>query len=288
MFSLDTQISLVIISGRSGAGKSVALRVLEDLGYYCIDNLPVSFLTQLLKDAKDKYPKLAISIDIRNMPHNAKSLESIHNEIKNNQKINSTIIYIDADDNVLIKRYSETRRLHPLSRQKLSLDEAIKKETMILEDLAALADLRIDTSNMSIHELSTKLTTLIVGKPSKQLVIVFESFGFKNGISKDADFVFDARFLPNPYWDEKLRDKTGLDKEVEEFFNQYDDVKKFIEEIDQFLMHWLPSIEVSNRSYLTIAIGCTGGKHRSVYVAESLYKKFLARGLLAQSRHNNI
>ncbi|SPT69115.1 glmZ(sRNA)-inactivating NTPase [Anaerobiospirillum thomasii] len=283
--SAEDKINLVIISGRSGSGKSVALKVLEDLGYYCIDNLPVMFLKTLVDMAKHKYPKLAVSIDIRNIPDNLQSLHTLYEDIKNKDDIISTVIYVDAENQVLLKRYSETRRLHPLSKQHLSLDEAIVKESVILKELASWADLRIDTTNMSIHDLSTRITTLILGCPEKQLIIVFESFGFKNGIAKDADFVFDARFLPNPFWDKNLRQFTGLDEPVIEFFKRYDKVASYIDQIDNLLMSNLEDIEKNNRSYLTVAIGCTGGKHRSVYVANELASRFIERKLFVQIRH---
>ncbi len=284
----DNLVKLVIISGRSGSGKSVALRALEDIGYYCIDNLPVSFLLELVQTAKNNYPKLAVSIDIRNLPKNSDSLNIIFNEIKNNDQIDSTIIYVDADDAVLTKRYLETRRLHPLSKNHLSLDEAIVTETAKLSSLAMRADLRIDTSNLSIHDLANEINKLILGKVEKKLVIVFESFGFKNGIAKDADFVFDARFLPNPFWDESLRKYTGLDQCVINFFLKYPEVDRYIKQLDDLLMEHLLQIERSNRSYLTIAIGCTGGKHRSVYIANALYQKFKERNLAVQIRHRTL
>lgn len=284
----DALVKLVIISGRSGSGKSVALKVLEDIGYYCIDNLPVSFLLELVQSAKDNYPKLAVSIDIRNLPKNSNSLNTIFNEIKNNNQIDSTLIYVDADDSVLTKRYLETRRLHPLSKNHLSLDEAIVTETTKLSALAMRADLRIDTSNLSVHDLANEINKLILGKIEKKLVIVFESFGFKNGIAKDADFVFDSRFLPNPFWNENLREYTGLDQCVIDFFAKYPEVDKYIEQLDNLLMEHLVQIERSNRSYLTIAIGCTGGKHRSVYIANALYQKFKERKLAVQIRHRTL
>ncbi|WP_040909405.1 RNase adapter RapZ [Succinatimonas hippei] len=281
-------MDLVIISGRSGSGKTVALRVLEDLGYYCIDNLPVIFLPELVAVAKNRYPKLAVSIDIRNMPDNIQSFEDMYKTLRENKKIKTTLIYVDAEESVLIKRYSETRRLHPLSKRKLSLDEAIVLEGSILEDIASLADLRIDTSSLSIHDLAAQITTLINGHPEKKLVIVFESFGFKNGIAKDADFIFDARFLPNPFWDPSLRSKTGLDIEVVKFFDKYPQVNLYINQIDEMLTGWLGDIEKSNRSYLTVAIGCTGGCHRSVFIAQSLYERFEKRGLLTKVRHRSL
>lgn len=284
----NIDIDLVIISGRSGSGKTVALRVLEDLGYYCIDNLPVIFLPELVAVAKNRYPKLAVSIDIRNMPDNIQSFEDMYKTLRENKKIKTTLIYVDAEESVLIKRYSETRRLHPLSKRKLSLDEAIVLEGSILEDIASLADLRIDTSSLSIHDLAAQITTLINGHPEKKLVIVFESFGFKNGIAKDADFIFDARFLPNPFWVPSLRSKTGLDIEVVKFFDKYPQVNLYINQIDEMLTGWLGDIEKSNRSYLTVAIGCTGGCHRSVFIAQSLYERFEKRGLLTKVRHRSL
>ena len=284
----NIDIDLVIISGRSGSGKTVALRVLEDLGYYCIDNLPVIFLPELVAVAKNRYPKLAVSIDIRNMPDNIQSFEDMYKTLRENKKIKTTLIYVDAEESVLIKRYSETRRLHPLSKRKLSLDEAIVLEGSILEDIASLADLRIDTSSLSIHDLAAQITTLINGHPEKKLVIVFESFGFKNGIAKDADFIFDARFLPNPFWDPSLRSKTGLDIEVVKFFDKDPQVNLYINQIDEMLTGWLGDIEKSNRSYLTVAIGCTGGCHRSVFIAQSLYERFEKRGLLTKVRHRSL
>ena len=284
----NIDIDLVIISGRSGSGKTVALRVLEDLGYYCIDNLPVMFLPELVAVAKNRYPKLAVSIDIRNMPDNIQSFEDMYETLRENKKIKTTLIYVDAEESVLIKRYSETRRLHPLSKRKLSLDEAIVLEGSLLEDIASLADLRIDTSSLSIHDLAAQITTLINGRPEKKLVIVFESFGFKNGIAKDADFIFDSRFLPNPFWDPSLRNKTGLDIEVANFFEKYPQVNLYINQIDEMLTGWLGAIEKSNRSYLTVAIGCTGGCHRSVFIAQSLYERFEQRGLLTKVRHRSL
>lgn len=278
-------IKLVIISGRSGSGKTVALRVLEDLGFYCIDNLPMMFLTQLMDIAKKRYPKLAVSIDIRNKPDNLESFEEIYRKIKQDEMVHSTLIFFDASDSVLIKRYSETRRLHPLSRRLLSLDEAIVLEEQLISDIAAFADLRIDTSNLSVHDLASEITSLTQGSPERKLVMVFESFGFKNGIAQDADFVFDARFLPNPFWEPQLREHSGLTPQVREFFAKYPQVETYIDQIDKLLMSNLPDIESGSRSYLTVAIGCTGGFHRSVYIADSLCSRFKDRGYLTKIRH---
>ena len=281
-------VQLVVISGRSGSGKTVALRALEDLGFYCIDNLPVLFLQQLTTIAPDRYPKLAVSIDIRNMPEDESYVGTLLNNIKHDERIHCTVIFCDADDQVLIKRYSETRRLHPLSKNHLSLSEAIVLERTKLSSISGYADLRIDTSDLSVHELSQEVVTAITGSPEKPLVMVFESFGFKNGIAKDADFVFDARFLPNPFWEEPLRKYTGLDQPVKDFFLRYPEVGTYIKQIDNMLMYWLRDIESSNRSYLTVSIGCTGGRHRSVYIAQSLANLFKARGFNVQVRHRSL
>ena len=198
------------------------------------------------------------------------------------------MIFCDADDQVLIKRYSETRRLHPLSKNHLSLNEAIVLERTKLSSISGYADLRIDTSELSVHELSQEVVTAITGRPEKRLVMVFESFGFKNGIAKDADFVFDARFLPNPYWEKPLRSYTGLDEPVKEFFSRHSTVDTYINQIDELLMYWLRDIESSNRSYLTVSIGCTGGCHRSVYIAQSLADRYNGRGFYVQVRHRSL
>ena len=269
-------VELVIISGRSGAGKTVALHSLEDLGYYCVDNLPVVMLEDIVKLAKTTYPKLAVSIDVRNMPLSEEDL----------QKLN--VIFIDADDQVLIKRYSETRRLHPLSLKNLSLKEAIERESDILKKIAAIADLRIDTTNLSIHDLCKQVITSIQGKPYKQIVVIFESFGFKDGVSKDADFVFDARFLPNPYWEKTLRSHNGLEEPIIKFFEKYPEVEEYIDKIDDLLSSIINPIEASDRSYLTVAIGCTGGYHRSVYIAQTLADRFNERGTCVKVRHRSL
>lgn len=285
---MSNTVQLVIISGRSGSGKTVALRALEDLGYYCIDNLPVAFLEELTNSAADRYPKLAVSIDIRNMPEDQNYLTNLLHAIKHRSDINSTLIFCDAEDQVLIKRYSETRRLHPLSKNNLSLSEAIILERTELSNIADYADLRIDTSDLSIHQLVNAITTAILGRPEKKLVIIFESFGFKNGIVKDADFVFDARFLPNPFWKPELRSFTGLDQPVKDFFKRYPQVDTYIQQIDNMLMYWIRDIEKSNRSYLTVSIGCTGGCHRSVYIAQTLADLFQSRGFNTKAHHRSL
>lgn len=287
---MHKQVDLVVISGRSGSGKTVALHALEDLGFYCVDNLPVELLKNMIELAKKSYPKIAISIDVRNLPDTGHEdlLNDIYLKVNNDPVIDSTIIFIDADDQVLIKRYSETRRLHPLSLKNLTLNEAIQKETEILKIISSVADLRIDTTNLSIHDLCKTVISSINGKPFKEVVLIFESFGYKDGITKEADFVFDARFLPNPYWDKNIRSYCGLEEPIKNFFAKYPEVENYINKLDDLLLEIMPAIEVGDRSYLTVAVGCTGGFHRSVYIAQTLADRFKERGTNVKVRHRSL
>jgi len=287
---MQKQVDLVVISGRSGSGKTVALHALEDLGFYCVDNLPVELLYNMIDLSKKSYPKIAISIDIRNLPDTGHEdlLNDIYLKVNNDPQIDSTIIFIDADDQVLIKRYSETRRLHPLSLKNLTLNEAIQKETEILKNISSVADLRIDTTNLSIHDLCKNVISSINGKPFKEVVLIFESFGYKDGITKEADFVFDARFLPNPYWDKNIRHYCGLEDPIKQFFAKYPEVENYINKLDDLLLEIMPAIEVGDRSYLTVAVGCTGGFHRSVYIAQTLADRFKERGTNVKVRHRSL
>jgi len=201
---------LMIVSGRSGSGKSVALRALEDMGFYCVDNLPVVLLPDLARTLADREISAAVSIDVRNMPESPEIFEQAMSNLPD--AFSPQLLFLDADRNTLIRRYSDTRRLHPLSSKNLSLESAIDKESDLLEPLRSRADLIVDTSEMSVHELAEMLRTRLLGKRERELTMVFESFGFKHGIPIDADYVFDVRFLPNPHWDPKLRPMTGLDK----------------------------------------------------------------------------
>ena len=265
-------MNLLIISGRSGSGKSIALRALEDLGYYCVDNIPVSLLPTLTHALADEHEKVAVSIDVRNIPKMANEVSEIVDFLPNIWEV--TILYLDASDDVLIKRYSETRRLHPLNKLGKSLSESVEAEREILVPVSEKADLHINTDNLSLHELSELIRERVLGKKSTNLVIVFESFGFKYGIPKDADYVFDARFLPNPHWEPDLKPLTGLDGPVKLFLSGQPLVTKFIWQIQNLISTWLPHLERNNRSYVTVAIGCTGGQHRSVFVSESLAASF--------------
>ncbi|MGP1924770.1 MAG: RNase adapter RapZ [Arsenophonus sp. NEOnobi-MAG3] len=277
---------LMIVSGRSGSGKSVALRALEDMGFYCVDNLPVILVPKLANILAERQTSAAVSIDVRNMPYKPIIFEKALKNLP--ASFLPQLLFLDTDRNTLIRRYSDTRRLHPLSSKNLSLENAIDEENDLLEPLRLRADLLIDTSEMSVHELAEMLRARLLGKRERELTMVFESFGFKHGIPIDADYVFDVRFLPNPHWDPKLRPMTGLDHPVAAFLDRYTEVHNFIYQTRSYLELWLPMLESNNRSYLTIAIGCTGGKHRSVYVAKQLADYFCSRGKNVQSRHRTL
>lgn len=279
-------MKLIVISGRSGSGKSVVLRALEDLGYYCVDNIPVSILPTLTHAVIEDYDQIAISIDVRNLPKDPKILTENLDFLPNNTQL--TILYLDASDDILVKRFSETRRLHPLSKNNISLMDAIVKEKELLVPLQERADLHIDTDKLSIHQLAEIVRERILGKKSSRLVLVFESFGFKNGIPKDADYVFDARFLPNPHWVPELKPYTGKDAPIEKYLGSQPIVNKFIWQIQNLIDTWLPHLERNNRSYVTVAIGCTGGKHRSVFIVECLAKAFKTSHPDVQIRHREL
>lgn len=279
-------MKLIVISGRSGSGKSVVLRTLEDLGYYCVDNIPVSMLPTLTHAVVAEYDQIAISIDVRNLPKDPATLTENLDFLPNNTEL--TIIYLDASDDVLIKRYSETRRLHPLSKNDISLAGAIQKEKELLSPLYDKADLHLDTDKLSIHQLAELIRERILGKKSSRLVLVFESFGFKNGIPKDADYVFDVRFLPNPHWEPELKPFTGKDAPVQQYLGAQPLVSKVMWQIQNLIDTWLPHLERNNRSYVTIAIGCTGGQHRSVFMAESLANYFKLSHPDIQIRHREL
>lgn len=272
-------MELIIISGRSGSGKSVALRVLEDLGFYCVDNIPLNLLPSLVRISAESYDKIAVSIDVRNLPKEQQEFNEILEYLP--QFAKPTLFYLDSDDQTLIRRYSETRRLHPLSIDSLPLDLAIAKEKLLLDVIINRADVIIDTTGMSVHQLAETMREKILGKKDKTLIITFMSFGFKHGIPKEADYVFDARFLPNPHWEPELKPLTGLDQPVKDYLASHSIVQKFTWQIQTFVQTWLPHIERNNRSYLTIAIGCTGGQHRSVYLAQTIGESF-------QTCHENV
>jgi len=269
-------MKLVIISGLSGSGKSVAINTLEDDDFYCIDNLPLSMLLtcieQLTSTASAYYEKIAIGVDARNASKDIISFPDIVKAIKASG-IELELIHLEANEATLIQRYSETRRKHPLTKDGLPLVEAIQMEKHILEDLVLLADLRIDTTSTNVRELRSIITEQVCKKDSSQLTILLQSFGFKYGVPNDSDYVFDVRCLPNPYWEKSLRELSGKDPEVIEYLQSHDDVIQMIKSISEYLRKWIPSFVKENRSYLSVSIGCTGGHHRSVHVAENLSER---------------
>jgi UPF0042 nucleotide-binding protein len=277
----------VIISGRSGSGKSVALHALEDRGFYCIDNLPVALLPELEQYIGTNHPLVAVSIDARNMPTDLLNFKDIINQL-NSQGKTCEILYLDADDNTLLKRFSETRRKHPLSNEITSLREAIRKEHNLLTPIASLADLTIDTSPLSRQSLHNLVVNRVAHHTNNTLQLLLQSFGFKHGIPPDADFVFDVRCLPNPYWDPSLRENTGLDKDVIQYLSTKPEVNKMLNDIYRFLVDWIPHFIADNRSYMTIALGCTGGQHRSVYLIESIAEKIRSQVPNTQVRHREL
>jgi len=279
-------MKLIIVSGRSGSGKSVALRVLEDLGYYCVDNIPINLLPALIHTVINDYVNVAVSLDVRNLPNDPNDIPEIIAYLPSAVEV--TTLYLDADDNDLIRRFSETRRLHPLIKKNITLDQAIALEKELLVPISTTADLYINTSQLTPHQLADLVRERILGKKTGSMVLVFESFGFKYGIPADADYVFDARFLPNPFWENELKPYTGLDQPVQDFLASQPIVTKFIWQINSFMMTWLPHLERNNRSYVTIAIGCTGGKHRSVYIAELLASNFSKEQKDVQTHHRDI
>ena len=279
-------MKLIVVSGRSGSGKSVALRVLEDLGYYCVDNIPINLLPALIHTVINDYETVAVSLDVRNLPKDPKDIPEILEYLPSNVEL--MVLYLDADSNDLIKRFSETRRLHPLIKHDIPLDQAIASEKQLLEPISSRADLYINTSKLTPHQLADLVRERIMGKKTGAMVLVFESFGYKHGIPVDADFVFDARFLPNPFWEKDLKAMTGLDLPVKEFLASQAIITKFIWQINSFMMTWLPHLERNNRSYVTIAIGCTGGKHRSVYIAELLANNFRKEREDIQTHHRDL
>jgi UPF0042 nucleotide-binding protein len=279
-------MKLTIVSGRSGSGKSVALRVLEDLGYYCVDNIPVNLLPALTHTVINDYETVAVSLDVRNLPADPNDVSEILDYLPNAVELN--ILYLDADDSDLIKRFSETRRLHPLIRQNIALDQAISLEKKLLEPISTRANQYVNTSQLTPHQLADLVRERILGKKSGSMVVVFESFGFKHGVPQDADYMFDARFLPNPFWEKDLKAYTGLDQPVQDFLASQPIVTKFVWQINSFMMTWLPHLERNNRSYITIAIGCTGGKHRSVYIAELLANNLRKERPDVQARHRDL
>jgi UPF0042 nucleotide-binding protein len=284
-------LNLIIVSGTSGSGKTKALQVLEDLGYYCIDNLPSSLIPSLINTAgshsKPEFARYAISIDARNRDH----IEHLDQVLASLSQIQSRpkLIFLDADDKTLLKRYSESRRKHPLSDNQTSLFEAIKLERQLLEPLSESASHHINTTSKTPHELRSLVTNIATDSSNTDLVLLISSFGFKYGNPADADFVFDVRCLPNPHWQSELQPLTGLDKPVADYLNEQPICIDSLIDIERFLKDWIPRFVSDDRNYLTIAIGCTGGKHRSVFVVDQLHQRLKTLdNIVVQARHREL
>jgi RNase adapter protein RapZ len=281
---------LIIVSGLSGSGKTVALHTLEDAGYYCIDNLPISLLSGLGAHlgllGTDGGQDFAVGIDARNRPGDLQQFPSFLDHLRAHG-VKTEIVFLTADDATLIKRFSETRRRHPLSADDRPLAEAIAVERHLLSPIQERADLLVDTTTTTLHQLRDIINERLGGHHAR-LSILFQSFGFKHGVPADADFVFDVRCLPNPHWEPALRPLTGRDQPVAEYLEAQPQVEQMYVHIRDFLAHWIPAFERDNRSYLTIAIGCTGGQHRSVYLSERLAANFARQFGQVSMRHREL
>ena len=273
-------MQLVIVSGLSGAGKTVALKQYEDLGYYCIDNIPLALIGPLalrtLKKMETRYERLAVGVDARESPEEIAKFPRYLDKLRD-RGIDTHVIFLQAREEVLLQRYAETRRRHPLSDDQTPLKEAIHREIILLGPIASAADAIVDTSSLNLHELRETILSQIPGGGHGKLQVQLMSFGFKHGTPTDADYVFDVRCLPNPYWEPTLRKLDGRDAAVEAWLQRYPEVQRMLVDIRQFLEHWLPEYRKQDRAYLTIAIGCTGGRHRSVYLVEQLADFFRER-----------
>ena len=281
---------LVIISGRSGSGKSTALNVLEDDGFYCIDNLPIALLPALVEETSREQFRLfqgtAVCIDARNSWQDLETFADILSSLP--ADLSCQVLFLDADHSTLIKRFSETRRRHPLSSESTPLHEAIDKERKLLEPIFVKATLVLDTSKTTIYELRDVVRQRLLGTAEGTMSILVQSFGFKGGVPADADLVFDVRMLPNPHWSQELRSKTGLDSDVREFLESHEMTHELLKDICNYLDKWLPRYRESNRSYMTIAVGCTGGQHRSVYLADRLYEHCRSGHQSVDIRHREL
>ncbi|KRD34359.1 MULTISPECIES: RNase adapter RapZ [unclassified Lysobacter] len=273
---------LIIVSGLSGSGKSVALHTFEDLGYYCVDNLPAELLPEFVRSvvqADDGAPaKLAVSIDVRNRHSDLANIPGWLSTV-GALGVDPKLVFFDARDEVLLKRYADTRRRHPLSQLGLALADAIALEHQVLRPLRQIADAVVDTSDLNVHQLRRYVITEFGMGGETGMSLLFESFAYRRGVPADADFVFDARALPNPHWDPSLRPLSGRDAGVRDYLQAQPYVQQFVGQIGEFLDTWLPRLQAdSTRSYATIAFGCTGGRHRSVYLAERLAEHARERG----------
>ena len=279
---------VVILSGLSGSGKSVALHMLEDVGFYCIDNIPAAllkpFISHAVRNPERTYDRAAVGLDARNTAAEIATVPQLTDELRRSG-IECEVIFLTATDDELLRRFAETRRKHPMSRHDIDLRTAIAMERQVLEPIVYAADLVIDTSRLGVHALRDLIKLRVAEPHAGRLSLTFESFGFKHGIPGDADFVFDARSLPNPYWEPALRGLTGRDAAVIRFLEGQTNVAALIGDIVAFIRARIPEYIASNRGYLTVAVGCTGGQHRSVYIVDQLVAQFRGEFPTVTSRH---
>jgi UPF0042 nucleotide-binding protein len=285
-------VRLVIISGLSGSGKSVALHALEDLGFYCIDNIPMpllrSFVDELLLRNDPAFENVGVGLDARNRRRSdIAEIPALVKQLRANA-IACEVVFLETDDKVLLSRFSETRRKHPLTDESTSLAEAIKSERELLGPVIDTAELVIDTTDMTVSQLREQISERVAPRRPGKLSIMIESFGYKHGLPANADFVFDVRCLPNPYWEPQLRPLSGKDAPVKGFLDAQPLVQEMITAISDFLEEWIPRYQDFQRSYLTVAIGCTGGMHRSVYVAEAIAKRLEKKYGPIRTQHDEL
>ena len=282
---------LIIISGLSGSGKSVALHVLEDLGFYCIDNIPVpllkSFVAEIVPRQDPAFEHVGIGLDARSRPSDLAEVPTLVHKLRTDGLV-CEIIFLQTDTKTLLSRFSETRRKHPLTNEKTSLEEAIAKERELLGPIINSAELVIDTTGMSVYALREQIRERVAPRAPGAVSILIESFGYKHGLPANADFVFDVRCLPNPYWEPQLRALNGKDDAVKTFLDAAPMVQSMVDHIAAFLEEWIPRYQDFQRSYLTVAIGCTGGMHRSVYVAEAVARRLAEKHANIRTHHNEV
>jgi len=284
-------MKLVIVSGLSGSGKTVALHTLEDADYFCVDNLPVgllpNFIEKMTHSKPAPYDLIAVAIDARSGVEDMHRFEEIINQIKS-KNISVEVLFLTSNIKKLISRFSETRRKHPLSKHGLPLVKVIELERNLLSNIYAGADLKIDTTTFNVHELRHTIITRLLQNTGKDLSILIQSFGFKHGLPADTDYIFDVRCLPNPYWEDALESLTGRDKPVIRYLESFAEVISMAQSINEFLQTWIPCFMEENRSYMTISIGCTGGRHRSVYLAEKIASELQKNKYNASVHHRDL
>lgn len=282
---------VVLVTGLSGSGKSIALNMLEDVGYYCIDNLPVTLFEALVNDITVRPANArdltAIGIDARNPGTELNRIPGLVRRLRDHG-VASEVVFLDAEDSVLIQRFSETRRRHPLTEGGRTLEEAIEFERHTLEPLHDLARLKIDTTRTTLHELREIIRQRVANRARGEMSIMLQSFGFKHGLPRNADFIFDARCLPNPHWHPDLRPHTGRDQPVIDFLSRDTQVQSMRSHLGDFITQWVPCFESEGRSYLTIAIGCTGGQHRSVFLVEQISAFLKRQGVAVMVSHREL